>query len=580
MNKFVIIVVLCLLGLGNFPVPSRAAGATMYLTPSSGTYVINGTFNVSVKVNTGGDGINAAEGKISFDNNLLDVVSVSKGGSIFPFWTTEPSFSNSAGTISFGGGLPPPAYNGTAGHIFSITFKAKKSGGAQVRFASGAVLANDGKGTNVLASMGSGSYTVSPKVTAPPPTSGNDKPTTPPKTEEPVVTEYNKLAVRSETHPDQNIWYNKKVAKFSWDLPKGATGISILLNNEPNSDPGPSSDGLFAEKEFEIEKDGVWYLHVKVKDGSKWGTITHYRIMVDTTPPLPFEAAVKEIGVGEWPKIVFETDDDDSGMDKYEVYIGSLERQAHEVSLEEKMLEVTGLHAGDHTAIVKAIDKAGNERISTVHFVIAPIPTPEITNYASEIKATDNYYMNGTALENSLVSIYLQKDGNIIATSSTRSDAGGNWIYIHNDKLPNGRYIAWVEATNDKGIQSEPSKKVSFLVSPPIFAIVGDVVINYFTVFVSLLFMIILIVLSILFIVGLLRKKLKKETVEVEEVLHKNASEMKKAINDEFTALAGIKTKTAYDEEREKVKARLLEKVDTNEKRSIKEVQDVEEILK
>jgi hypothetical protein len=302
--------------------------------------------------------------------------------------------------------------------------------------------------------------------------------------------------------------------------------------------------------------------------------------MVDTTPPNSFEASVKEIGVGEWPKIVFETDDEDSGMDRYEVYIGSLERQAHEVSLEDKMLEVTGLHAGDHTAIVKAIDKAGNERISTVHFVIAPIPTPEIINYARELKTSDNFYMNGTAPADSSVSIYIQKDNNMIATSSVMSDAGGNWIYIHGENLSNGRYITWVDATNDKGISSEASKKVSFLVSPPIFAIVGDIVINYFTVFVSLLFMIILIILSILFIVGLLRKKLKKETVEVEEIMHKNAKEMKKAIDDEFKALADIKTKSAYDAEREKVKERLMQKVDVNEKKSIKEIQDVEEILK
>lgn len=92
--------------------------------------------------------------------------------------------------------------------------------------------------------------------------------------------------------------------------------------------------------------------------------------------------------------------------------------------------------------------------------------------------------------------------------------------------------------------------------------------------------MIILIILSILFIVGLLRKKLKKETIEVEEALRRNSKEMKKAIEDEFTKLANAKTKAAYEDEREKVKARLIEKVDSNQKRSIKEVMDVEDILK
>ncbi|MCK5320420.1 hypothetical protein KAJ61_03460, partial [Candidatus Parcubacteria bacterium] len=202
---------------------AKAASASLYLAPAVGTYVIGSTFSISVKVNSGGgEGINAAEGVINYDTNLLDATAVSNGGSIFPFWTVQPAISG--GTIRFGGGLPPPAYVGTAGHIIKITFKAKKSGKAAVRFASGAVLANDGKGTNILASMGSASYIISPKVDAPKQDIGAK-----PAKQEPqaVEKEYNKPIIKSETHPDSEKWSNNNNVKFSWELPSGIIGVSI-----------------------------------------------------------------------------------------------------------------------------------------------------------------------------------------------------------------------------------------------------------------------------------------------------------------------------------------------------------------
>ncbi|MCD4762272.1 cohesin domain-containing protein [bacterium] len=553
---------------------AQAGGASLYLSPSTGTYVIGSNFKVSVKVNTGGQVINAAEGTISFDKNLLDVVSVSKGGAIFPYWTTEPGFSNSAATVSFGGGLPPPAYSGTAGHIITITFRAKMSGAARVSFSSGAVLAHDGKGTNILSSMGSGSYTVSPKVTTP-----EGKPASP-KEQPKAESEYNKPEITSLTHPDQNVWYNKNTIKFKWELPDGVTGLSIAFDKEPGTDPGPVSDGSFNEKEYPDAEDGVWYLHLKFKDGRRWGTIAHYRVMIDTNPPEQFEVEVRQIGVGEWPELRFETEDKESGMEKYEIYIGSLEKQAHEKKPDEHIHIVSGLHSGHHTALVKAVDKAGNERIATVEFFIEPIPAPVIINYSAEIKSTDRFYMNGTALESATINIYIEKDSLLIASSSVSADANGNWFYVNESGLPDGRYVSWVEAVNDKGIISHPSVKISFLVSPPVFMVIGNFVIDYFTVFVSLLFMILLVILAILYIAGIIRKRLKKETYEVEEILHKNSLDMKNSINKELLALIRISKAPSVKNEIAKTKERLSQKIDANEKRTLKEVQDVEDILK
>ena len=153
-----------------FSVPAFADAATFRFSPASGSHNTNTTFTVSVLVDSGGQGINSVEGTINFNQNILSVVSLSQAGSIFNLWAIEPSFSNTQGTITFGGGKTPPAYIGTAGNVFSITFRAQNTGTAQVSFASGAqILAADGMGTNVFQNSSGGSYTVA-QAPAPAPT--------------------------------------------------------------------------------------------------------------------------------------------------------------------------------------------------------------------------------------------------------------------------------------------------------------------------------------------------------------------------------------------------------------------------
>ena len=555
---------------------AKAASASLYLAPAVGTYVIGSTFSISVKVNSGGgEGINAAEGVINYDTNLLDATAVSNGGSIFPFWTVQPAISG--GTIRFGGGLPPPAYVGTAGHIIKITFKAKKSGKAAVRFASGAVLANDGKGTNILASMGSASYIISPKVDAPKQDIGAK-----PAKQEPqaVEKEYNKPIIKSETHPDSEKWSNNNNVKFSWELPSGIIGVSIGFDKEPTSDPGPKSDGDFNSKEYKDVEDGVWYLHLKFKDSRKWGTIAHYKIMIDTEAPLPFEIIITEVEIGEWPVMQFSAKDEKSGLKKYEILVGSLDGEVYELEADITEFQLRDLNVGEHTAIVKAVDNAENERIASVNFSINALESPKIKNYSREIKPNDNFYANGTAPADSEILLFIQKSNGDIYKDAVRSGINGDWFYLSLEKLDKGRYIFWAIAKNNNGIESAPSKKISFLATPAVFAVIGSFVINYFTVLVSLLFMIFLIIALVIFIFGIIKRKLKKETIEIEQVLHDNLSAYTKDIDNEFLRLSKYERKVGYRQEKLKTKTILKKKIELVEKKILKEIKDVEDIVK
>ncbi|MCK5510172.1 hypothetical protein KAI65_01325 [Candidatus Parcubacteria bacterium] len=555
---------------------AKAASASLYLAPAAGTYVIGSTFSISVKVNSGGgEGINAAEGVINYDTNLLDATAVSNSGSIFPFWTVQPAISG--GAIRFGGGLPPPAYIGTAGHIIKITFKAKKAGKAAVRFVSGAVLANDGKGTNILASMGSASYVISPKVDAPKQDTGDKQIKQESKIPE---EEYNKPIIKSSTHPKEEIWYNNNNVKFSWELPSGVTGVSIGFDQEPTSDPGPKSDGDFNSKEYEDTEDGIWYLHLKFKDSRKWGTIAHYKVMIDTEAPLPFEITIPEVEIGEWPVMQFNTKDEKSGLKKYEILIGTLDGDAYELEAGKTEFQLRDLNVGKHTAIVKAIDNAGNERVASVNFSINALESPKIKNYPREIKPNDNFYVNGTAPADSEILLFIQKSNGDVYEDAVRSDVNGDWFYLSLEKFDKGRYIFWAVAKNKNGIESIPSKKISFLATPPVFAVIGSFVINYFTVLVSLLFMIFLIIALILFIFIAIKRKLRKETIEIEQVLHDNLETYAKDIDNEFLRLSKYERKVGYKQEKLKTKTILKKKIELAEKKILKEIKDVEDIVK
>ncbi len=545
--------ILVIFGLFLISQDSLAAGATLYLSPSTGTKVVNTNFYVSVRLSTGGQDVNASDGTVTFDTDKFSVVGISKSGSIFDLWTVNPSHSGD--TISFSGGMFPPGFNGNGGKILTITFRAKKVGTGQVRLTSGSALANDGKGTNILASMGSASFTISPRISAPDvkdPIKDDNQP--PPIQREP---DRIKPVITSVTHPDSDTWYKNNTPKFSWELFTGVTGVSLLLDQKQYSNPGPVSDGLLTEKEYEFIAPGEWYFHLKFKDTKGWGTITHYKILIDNVPPKQFIASTTQTNKYDWPTLLFKTEDEHSGIVKYLINIGSLEELAHEVGADINLLKASDLSIGKHIALVKAIDKAGNEEHSTVEFYIEPIEAPTIENYSEEIKPSDKFFISGRAIPNSKIELYIQDDDHVF-TKETNSDKDGNWFAIFEDNLAKGRYVAWAKTVNENGLRSDESKKVSFLVTPPIFARIGDFVINYFTVFVSLIFMIVLIAAIIFYLFAFVRKKLEKETDEIEDVVRKNMDELRKTTHEDV----------------------VKEKINEVEKKIIKEIKDVEDILK
>lgn len=147
--------------------PLAVEAATLYLTPSSDSIGSGKTFNVNINVSSADQAMNAAQGVVTFPPENLSVVAVSKAGSIISLWVQDPTFNNSTGRVNFEGVVLNPGFIGSAGRVLQITFRAKAEGPATVSLTSASVLANDGRGTNILSQLGNGRYLIEAFVVAP-----------------------------------------------------------------------------------------------------------------------------------------------------------------------------------------------------------------------------------------------------------------------------------------------------------------------------------------------------------------------------------------------------------------------------
>jgi hypothetical protein len=145
-----------------FFLPAFAHAASLFISPAVETVSVGQTFTLGIEVSSPDVAMNAASGDISFPSTELQVLSVSKANSVMGLWIRDPSFTNSqaGGDVHFEGIVLNPGFTGSAGNLVTITFQAVAAGNAPITFSSGAVLANDGNGTNILTATQSGSVTI------------------------------------------------------------------------------------------------------------------------------------------------------------------------------------------------------------------------------------------------------------------------------------------------------------------------------------------------------------------------------------------------------------------------------------
>ncbi|MFA5127882.1 MAG: cohesin domain-containing protein [Patescibacteria group bacterium] len=120
-----------------------AEAASLYLSPSSGTYQVGQNFSVNVYVNSTDQAMNTVGASLRYSPDSLTVKSISTGGSFINLWIQKPVYNNSKGTINFEGGVFTPGYKGNGGKVATIIFQVKGTNNGVVDFTSAEILAAD-----------------------------------------------------------------------------------------------------------------------------------------------------------------------------------------------------------------------------------------------------------------------------------------------------------------------------------------------------------------------------------------------------------------------------------------------------
>lgn len=330
---------------------NASAAATLKLSPNTGTFEVGSTFTVSLFLDTGGQEINALEVTLHFPPDKLQLVSPSGGKSIIEIWTAQPTYDNEKGEIRLQGGIPG-GLNVSQGLITTLTFRAKKTGEALVRFGDESrVLANDGKGTDLLGDTTGGFYT----LVLPPPAG-------------PIVS--------SQTHPDQSKWYSNSTAVLSWPKVEGEERFSYILNSLPVDIPDDISEDSRQSVGYRNLASGTHYFHIKAFRAGSWGGTTHFAINVDTEPPakFPIEISPAPLTTSRTVLIGYQTTDKLSGIDHYEYAVIPLFEAEQSLFVEGRSPTQLTVEPGKYDVIVRAYDKAGNfqeskQRLRVVAFL-------------------------------------------------------------------------------------------------------------------------------------------------------------------------------------------------------------------
>lgn len=561
-------------------VAEAASAATLSLTPSTGVYTTGSSFTATVKLNTQGQPINAAEGVLKFNPKELQVLSINQNSSIFNLWTIEPTFSNSAGTVSFGGGSPR-GYTGSSGTILSVTFMPKNAGTAAVNFTSGSALAADGQGTNVLSSMKGGSYTIGAQATNPQPeeivqyVAPANTPSAP--------------SVTSSTHADADSWHTDTTAQLAWTVPSGVTAVRTALSDNPGSVPVVVYEPPITEKTLEELEQGVQYFHLQFKNENGWGRVAHYRLAVDSEKPTSFEIEMlsDESGVNPEPTLKFVVEDAVSDVRRFIVQIDGGEGVEYVDETGSSTYKLPRLEPGRHSVVVEAFDEAGNSIVANYAFDIASFERPEFTEVPAQIASDVVPVLRGATRPNATLTITVTpKSGEVpsgfVGEYTVVASEDGGFTFIPDASFSNGVYEIVAIAIDEYGAQSDPSEVVRLVVTDPGYVQIGSMLVSFFSLLIPLIALVLLFVLAVLFLWNRIRRiggYVVRETKEAEESVVTSFANLRSILDTHAKTLAASrKTKKLTKAETELINA-MRQELQEAERRVRKEVSDVDDIV-
>lgn len=134
-----------------------------FVIPSKGQYRLEEIFPLKIEIVGIKKPINAVQADFGFEPQKLEVVDISTQDSFANIFI-QKEINNEVGYARLTGALPNPGFFADRGVFGTVLLQGKTPGLAQVEFLpSSMVLANDGRGTNVLKELASASYLILPE---------------------------------------------------------------------------------------------------------------------------------------------------------------------------------------------------------------------------------------------------------------------------------------------------------------------------------------------------------------------------------------------------------------------------------
>ena len=312
--------------------------------------------HIAVKVATGGEAINVVKAVINFDPAKVLVTDIVTTNSFcLPGLFAEKKIDNQMGVVTITCGLPTPGFTGEEGTVAELLVQPLATGEFNLNFATDTqVIANDGLGTNVLRQSYSAQFRVADLLTSVAPTS-----TAP------------SVAPFSSTQPNSRRWYNSRAINMSWQNYSGYQ-YYYLLDQNPDSVPAGEFATKANEVNLSVKGDGIYYFHIlAVKDGAV-GPVSHYKIMIDSTPPPPplILASATNVEVGDVVRLNFAGMDGLSGLQKG--FYVKIDNSVLFPSLPE--LDIPFLEPGRHYLTLRVFDNAGNFSDATLEIDVGINP--------------------------------------------------------------------------------------------------------------------------------------------------------------------------------------------------------------
>lgn len=535
--------------------PLSAKAATLFISPASGTYKPSDTFSVNVYAGSSDQAMNAASGVLSFSKDTLEVVSVSKAGSIFSLWIQEPSFSNSAGTVNFEGIVLNPGFTGGSGKILTVSFKAKASGSGNMSLSSGSILANDGLGTNILSGLGSARFTISsqPGTSDPKANASVSKETVSPVSPQPPssVAVASDIVITSVTHPDQNVWYNNNSPELIWAMPKGVSEVRTLITTSTNALPTVLYAPPVSNKKIEGLSDGTYYFLIQAKTSAGWGNVARYQINIDTTPPEPFAVTFPHgnESLEPQPVILFNTTDISSGILEYEVRVGrdGIDRIAP--SAVSNPYPLPPQKPGSYQVLVTAIDNAGNKTTSNASFIIETTNPPSVTSYPTEVDFEDLVRIRGNSYVNADIHLFVRHHGVVISEEESRTNSLGDFAVLITKRLHPGMYTITAEVVDSRGAKSGESEPINFEVTSQFIVEIANLLLHFPVKSLILSLIICAIFLMMISLLGRGKNRFTEERKKSKKVFVESLRSLRKDLEDHIEKLNKIKIKRRLTEE-------------------------------